>query len=419
MAKKKSSGTSKNFTFSEIGNMLNDMSASIDIVIAEDEEFELIDTGIYILNAAMSGSLFGGVLSNRITTFAGPSGTGKSFLAYSVCRRAQEKGWNVVYIDTEFSIQKHDLPKYGIDVSPDKFILVRSNIVEDVRKMLSQLLDKYKTVKRSGKEIPKTLFVLDSVGMLASRKESNDAKDGKETVDMTRAKTLASLFRIINSDLGYLGLPLICCNHTYDSMDLFPKQIMKGGNGLYYSSSVVSMLSKAKLKTGEEDEYDIGQSGITVTFKTEKNRMAKPKKVKFDISFNSGSNRYKGLEMFCTPENFEDLGIAKGKWEDFPSPKEVVDEQTGEVKTVYGELKPTGHRYYVRHLGKSMFEKQIFNSKVFTDEILQKMEKYAAEYFKFNSLEEIDEHNKDYEESGEDENGAVDIDSFDASNLFD
>jgi RecA/RadA recombinase len=415
MAKKGGKGQ---FTFSEIGNLMQDISKKIPIIIADDKEDKnkkFLDTGIYILNAALSGTIFGGVQSNRITTFAGDSGVGKSFLCYSVIKQAQKDGWNCLYIDTEFSIEREQLPNYGIDISEDKFMLLRSNIVEDITKVLTQTLDQLKEAKKEGKEIPPTMIFLDSVGMLASRKESEDAKDGKETVDMTRAKKLASLFRIVNGDLGYLGIPLICTNHVYDEMGLFPKKIMKGGQGLYYSSSVVSFLSKAKLKTGQEDDMDLGSSGIKVTFKTEKNRLAKPKKVKFDISFVEGCNPYKGLEAFCRPEFFEEIGIAKGKWEEFKTPVEVVDEETGEVTTQYGEFKAGGTRYYVRHLGKSVFEKQLFTPEVFTQEILEKMDKFIQNYFQYKSLQEIDDFQSQYENIDDD---GMDEGDVSASDLF-
>jgi len=230
MAKEKPSV--KSFSFSQVGDLIKDISKKVPIVIADDDEDknqELLDTGIYILNAALSGSLFGGIQSNRISVFAGDSGAGKSFLCYSVVKQAQQKGWNCIYIDTEFSIQRAQLPGYGIDISQDKFQLIRSNIVEDIIKLLAQILDQYKTIKMAGGEVPKTLIILDSVGMLASRKESEDAKEGAEKVDFSRAKKLASMFRIISGDLGYLNVPMLCTNHVYDEMTMYPKKIMKGG----------------------------------------------------------------------------------------------------------------------------------------------------------------------------------------------
>lgn len=420
MAKQKSNG--KSFSFSEIGDLIKDISKKIPIIIAdenEDKNREYIDTGIYILNAALSGSLFGGIQSNRITTFAGPSGVGKSFVCYSIVKQAQKKNWNTIYIDSEFSIEKNMLPNYGIDINSDKFQLIRSNVVEDIIKLLTQILDQLKTLKMEGTEIPKTLIVLDSVGLLASRKEGEDAKDGKETVDMTRAKKLASLFRIINGDLGYLNIPLIATNHTYEELALYPKTIMKGGNGLYYSSSVIAFLTKAKLKDENMDDMDLNQSGITVSFKTEKNRLAKPKKVKFDISFVKGSNKFSGLDSFCRPEFFDTIGIAQGKWETFPKPVEKIDKKSGEVILKTGEFKAGGNRWYVKHLNGYINKAELLSSKVFTQEVLEAMEPIINNYFKYKSLDEIEEFQKQYELMDgitDDEN---ETSSDDLENLFD
>ncbi len=403
MAKQKPSG--KSFSFSQVGDLIKDISKTIPIVIADDNEDknqELLDTGIYILNAALSGSLFGGIQSNRISVFAGDSGAGKSFLCYSVVKQAQKKGWNTIYIDTEFSIQRNQLPSYGIDISGDRFQLIRSNIVEDIIKLLAQILDQFKTIKMEGGEIPKTMIILDSVGMLASRKESEDAKDGAEKVDMSRAKKLASMFRIISGDLGYLNVPMLCTNHVYDEMSMFPKKIMKGGQGLYYSASVVSFLSKAKLKDDEVDDMDLGQSGIVVTFKTEKNRLAKPKKVKFEISFVKGCNPYKGLEAFCRPEYFDSVGIGMGKWETYAKPIEVIDKVTGEVKLKTGEFKAGGNRWYCRHLGGYITKNELHTAKVFTQDTLEALEPIVNNYFRYKSLDELEEYQKEFEEMEED-----------------
>lgn len=199
-------------------------------------------------------------------------------------------------------------------------------------------------------------------------------------------------------------------NHYIDD-----KGIVHHNSGLYYSSSVVSFLSKAKLKTGEEDDMDLGSSGIKVTFKTEKNRLAKPKKVKFDISFTQGSNPYAGLEVFCRGEYFHDIGIAKGKWEEYPTPIEIVDKTTGEVTMKYGEFKEGGLKYYVRHLGKSIFEKQLYTPEVFTKEVLEKMDIYIKRYFKYGSLQEIEDLQSQYEHLEEED---VYGDDISASDLF-
>lgn len=140
---------------------------------------------------------------------------GKSFLCYNICREAQKVGYSIIYIDTEFAIELDQLPGYGLDTSEDKFMLIRNNVIEDLKIFLTQMLDNLREQKNNGVEIDKFLIVLDSVGQLGSRKEVEDAKSGKEKADFTKAKALASLFRITSSDLGDLSIPLIATNHTY------------------------------------------------------------------------------------------------------------------------------------------------------------------------------------------------------------
>jgi hypothetical protein len=222
---------------------------------------------------------------------------------------------------------------------------------------------------------------------------------------MTRAKGLNALFRSISSDLGYLDIPMICCNHTYLSQDLFPKEISKGGMGLVYSASVLGFLSKSKLKDGTEDEMDLGQSGISVLFKTQKNRLAKPKKIRFDISFATGLNKYSGLENFCRPEYFSQTGIAQGKME--------VDKKTGEMTFV-----PGGNRWYINHLNKSVTTKQLFTQEIFTQEVLEKMAPIVNDYFRFKSLDEIEQVEKEFNQIIESDEEIPDSESFDAGDFF-
>lgn len=340
---------------------------------------ETVSTGIYVLNAAMSASLFGGISDNRITVFAGDPATGKSFICYNIVKAAQEKGYSVVYIDTEYAIELDQLPNYGIDVSEDKFSLIRSNIIEDLKIFMTKTLNTIREAKDEGREI-KLMFVLDSIGQLASRKEVEDALGGKEKADFTKAKALGSLFRIINSDLGYCKVPLICTNHIVKSMDIYTPDSMKGGKGAEYSASTICFLSKTKLKEGVEDELDLNQSGIVVTARMMKNRMAKPKKVKFHISFVTGANPYIGLDYWLTPENYDQIGICKGKM-------------------VEGKFVAGGNKWYVRHLAKHIPIAEMFTEKIFTEEVLKAMEPIINDYFKFKSLTEMEEINKRLEET--------------------
>jgi RecA/RadA recombinase len=401
----------KRFEFSKVGTILDNIAKSTPILIEKElKERNYISTGNYLLDAALSAKLVGGgILGGRIFGLLGESGAGKSFIAYSICKSAQRKqDYSVIYIDTENSIDIEGISKMGIDNSPDKFRLIRSNKVEDINITLTQLLDELKNQKMAGYEIPKILIVLDSIGMMSSNKEKADLLKGDMKQDMTRAKQLNALFRSISSDLGYLDIPMVCCNHTYLSQDLFPKEISKGGMGLVYSASVLGFLSKSKLKTGEEDDMDLGQSGISVLFKTQKNRLAKPKKIRFDISFLNGLNPYTGLDAFCRPEYFEKIGIACGKMD--------VDKKTGEMTFL-----PGGNRWYVNHLNKSVTTKQLFNSDIFTPEVLERMAPIVNDYFRFKSLDEIEEVEKKFnevmgEDNEDDTNGFKD--AADADDIF-
>lgn len=409
MAKQEKKTEKKGFSFTKVGDLLNNISKSVPVIIeSEIKERKFINTGVYLLNAALSAKMLdGGIEYGKIFTVAGDSGTGKTFIALSIAKNAQKNKLGVIYIDTEYSINLDDLGKYGIDNDPEKFKLIRGNKVEDINILLTQLLDSLKEEKIKNGTIDPFLIVLDSVGQMSSNKEKEDLISGNIKVDMTRAKSLAALFRSINTDLGFLDIPMVVCNHVYlEQGNMYPQQILKGGKALVYSSSVIGMMSKAKLKTGEEDELDLGQSGIVVTFKTAKNRLAKPKQIKFEISFISGMNKFTGLEAFCRPEFYQQIGIAQGK--------EEIDKSTGEIKFV-----PGGNRWFVRHLGKSVTTKQLFNEDVFTKEVLEKMAPIVNDYFRFKSLDEIEQTEKQFNEmiGDEDENNGF-VDSADADDIF-
>jgi RecA/RadA recombinase len=409
MAKQQPKETKK-FEFSKIGSILDNIAKSVPIQVEKEiKEKKFISTGVYIVDAAMSGRLLeGGVATNRISVFAGESGAGKSFLAYSCAKNAQKAGYSVIYIDTEQAVDLEDLPKFGVSNDLEKFRLVRSNKVEDINITLTQLVDELKEQKLAGYELPKLMIVLDSLGQMASNKEKADLLKGDIKQDMTKAKAIGSMFRSINNDLGYLDIPMIVCNHTYLTMDLFPQAVMKGGLALLYSASVIGFMTKSKLKTGEEDDMDLGGSGISVLFKTQKNRLAKPKKIRFDISFANGMNPYTGLDAFCRPEYFEQIGIAKGKMD--------VDKKTGEMT-----FTPGGNRWYVSHLNKSVTTKQLFTQEVFTQEVLERMAPIVNDYFRFKSLDEIEEVEKQFndvigDDEEDDTNGFTD--ASDADDIF-
>jgi RecA/RadA recombinase len=404
----KKEDSSKKFEFSKIGAIMDGIAKKVPILYEKEVRSRTyISTGVYLLDAALSAKLLGGgILAGRIFGLLGESGAGKSFIAYSICKSAQKNGYGVIYIDTENSIDLEGIAKMGIDNDPEKFMLIRTNKVEDINITLTQLLDELKDQKLAGSEIPKMLIVLDSIGMMSSNKEKEDLLKGDIKQDMTRAKQLNAMFRSISSDLGYLDVPMVCCNHTYLTQDMFPKEVSKGGTGLIYSASVLGFLSKSKLTTGEEDDMDLGQSGISVLFKTQKNRLAKPKKIRFNISFLNGMNPYTGLENFCRPEYFDQIGIAQGKME--------VDKKTGEMRFI-----PGSGKWYVRHLDKTFFTKQLFNSTIFTQEVLERMEPIVNDYFRFKSVDEMEETERAFNEAvGSEDEEFKDSSDMDAGDFF-
>lgn len=192
---------------------------------------------------------------------------------------------------------------------------------------------------------------------------------------------------------------------THNTMDLFPQDVQGGGKGVGYSASSIVFLSKASLKTGEEDDMDLNSSGILVTAKAKKNRNAKPKKIKFEINHSSGTNKYVGLDYFCTLENFDKVGIAKVK--------KVEDKKTGKVDYLEG-----GTKWYVRHLDKSFYEKQLFTSQIFPKDVLDALEPIISKYFSYASQEEMEKIMNSVDNDSEFET-ETDFDDIDEKDLFD
>ena len=243
---------------------------------------EWISTGNYVLNKLMSGSVRRGVPVGRVVTFAGDSGTGKSLLAACCMREAQKQGFFCIVFDSEAALDKNFLSNLGVDTS--KLAIMNTDTVEEFRLKMVKILE--------GITDEKVLFVLDSMGNLATKKELNDALDGKSASDMgLKAKSLRATFRVISNMINKKNASLIVTNHTYtDASGYIPMQVMSAGKGLFYNSSIVMMLTKARLKDGKE------QVGITIKVKTEKNRFVPPfKMIGLDLNFVTGMTRFTGL----------------------------------------------------------------------------------------------------------------------------
>ena len=362
----------KEFSFAELDKQLSKIDGFEMGSILENNEFsevtDWIPTGNYLLNAQLSGTLFGGIANNRSMGIAGDPQTGKSFLCMNIVREAQRKDYNVIYCDTEGAIDKTGAKKFGIDTNKVRYQPIKT--ISDFKVFVANLVDKVKAYRKDGAD-PKIALVLDSLGMLSTDKETGDALKGKSAMDMgIRSKELRSLFRVITLDLTAVKIPLICTNHTTTGNigGFMPTKEAAGGDGPIFSMSNVIMLSKAQLKDSNDKK-----TGIIVTSTPKKARFTRPYAVKFHISFMNGMNPYVGLQDFVSWEN---CGIQRGKLE--------VDKKTGEMEFIPNESSP---RWAVRHLGKTVPSTQIFTPDVFTEDVLRQLDENVIQpHFKLPDL---------------------------------
>ena len=210
-----------------------------------------IDTGSYIFNALLSGSIYGGLPSNKITAIAGESATGKTFFLMGIVKNFLDANpeSGVVYFESESAITKQMVIDRGID--PNRMIIVPVTTVQEFRTQSLKVLDRY---MQQDVDVRRPMFMcLDSLGMLSTTKEVEDTSDGKETRDMTRAQVLKAAFRVLTLKLAKAKVPMVVTNHTYDVVgSMFPTKEMGGGSGLKYAASSIVYLSKKKEKDGTE-----------------------------------------------------------------------------------------------------------------------------------------------------------------------
>jgi RecA/RadA recombinase len=356
---------------------------------------EWIPTGNYLLNAQISGTLFGGVPNTRSFGVMGDPGTGKSFFCLNVVREAQKIGYDVIYCDTEGAIDKNSAEKFGIDLQKIRYQPIQT--VSQFQTFVANVLDIVKKAKSEGQN-PKILLVLDSLGMLSTDKELNDAIKGHNAADMgAKAKELRKLFRVITLDLTAAKIPLICTNHVYAGGGYMPTKESSGGDGPIFAMSVVSFLSKAQLKDGAGTK-----TGIIVTSTLKKSRFTIPEQVKFHISFSHGMNPYVGLQDYVS---WEACGIERGKFE------EVKNPETGKKESIF-KPSSTAQRWGVKHLGKTVASTELFTPEVFTNDVLKQLdEKVIKNKFKLPDLVDhsdilasiddgVDSKNEDIEQDG-------------------
>jgi len=362
------------FSFAALDKELSKISGFETGSLLENNSFSEVDewipTGNYLLNAQISGSLFGGVPNTRSFGVMGDPGTGKSFFCLNVVREAQKIGYNVIYCDTEGAIDKSSAIKFGIDSSNIRYQPIQT--VSQFQTFASNVIDLVKKAKAKG-DNPKILIVLDSLGMLSTDKELADAMKGHNAADMgAKAKELRKLFRVITLDLTAAKIPLICTNHVYAGGGYMPTKESSGGDGPIFAMSVVAFLSKAQLKDGSGTK-----TGIVVTSTLKKSRFTIPEQIKFHISFSHGMNPYVGLQDYVS---WEACGIERGKFE------EVKNPETGKKESVF-KPNATSTRWGVKHLGKTVASTELFTDKVFTKEVLEQLDKNVIkDKFKFPDL---------------------------------
>ena len=306
-----------------------------------------IDTGSYMLNAVLSGSLYGGVPNNKITAFAGESATGKTFFVLGIVKSFLDNNpeGGVVYYDTEAAVTKDMMESRGVDTT--RVIYAEPDTIQKFRHHALKLIDAY--IERPENKRPPLLFVLDSLGMLSTTKEMEDSLEGKETRDMTKAQVIKAAFRVLTLKLARAKIPMILTNHVYAAVGAYvPTNEISGGTGLKYAASTIAMLSKSKDKDGTE------VVGSMIKVKMYKSRMSKENsEAVVRLSYKSGLDKYYGLLDLA-----EKAGIFK------------------KVSTRY-ELED----------GTKLFAKNINDEpeKYFTPEVLAKLEVAAKKLYSYGS----------------------------------
>ena len=328
----------------------NEFASIVEEGVAAADVSGYIDTGSYIFNALLSGSIYDGLPDNKITALAGESATGKTFFALGMCKQFLEDNADaaVIYFESESATSKKMIEERGIDSS--RIMMVPVTTVQEFRTQAIRILDQYMEDKTD----MKMLFVLDSLGMLSTTKEIADTTSGAETRDMTRAQLVKGAFRVLTLKLAKAGVALVVTNHTYDQMGLFAKRVMGGGSGLKYAASSILFLSRKKEKEGTE------VIGNIIHCKNEKSRLTVENRVvDVMLTYKKGLDRYYGLL---------DLAIK------------------------YGIFKKSSTRVELPG-GTTQFAKTINNNpeKYFTKEVLDKLNEAAKQEFLYGNETRTDD----------------------------
>ena len=266
----------------------NEFASIVSDGVAAGDVDHYVDTGSYIFNALCSGSLYGGIPSNKVTALAGETSTGKTFFALSVVRNFLEANptGGVIYFETESAISKEMIESRGID--SQRMVLFPVSTIEEFRTQACRIVDKY---MKEPKREP-MMFVLDSLGMLSTSKEMDDISNDKQVRDMTKSQLIKGAFRVLTLKLGQAKIPMIVTNHTYDVIGSYiPTKEMGGGTGLKYAASTIIYLGKKKEKDGTT------LVGNIIKCEAKKSRLTKEgSKIETRLYFDErGLDKYYGL----------------------------------------------------------------------------------------------------------------------------
>ena len=325
----------------------NEFASIVSDGVAAGDTSSFVDTGSYIFNAVVSGSLFGGIPSNKVTALAGESSTGKTFFALSVVRNFLDNNSNggVIYFESESALSKDIIESRGIDSK--RMVIFPVATIEEFRTQAVRIVDKY--MKEPKEERQPLMFVLDSLGMLSTSKEMEDISNDKQVRDMTKSQLIKGAFRVLTLKLGQAGIPMIVTNHTYDVIGSYvPMKEMGGGAGLKYAASTIIFLTKSK----EKDGTDL--VGNIIKCESKKSRFTKEgSKVATRLFFDErGLDRYYGLL---------------------------------ELGEKYGVFTRVGNRIKVGD--SNVYPKSILSDpeKYFTDEVMAKLEEAARTEYSYGN----------------------------------
>ena len=331
----------------------NEFANLVDDGIFGGDVEQFIDTGSYVFNALLSGSIYGGLPANKITAIAGESATGKTFFTLGLVKRFLDMNdkAGVIYFESESALTSDMLREREIDVN--RVIHIPVSTVEEFRIQAVKILEKHTEVHEADR--PPLMMCLDSLGMLSTEKELGDMTDGKIVRDMTKAQVLKGAFRVLTLMLAKANVPFIVTNHVYDQIgSMYPQKVIGGGSAVQYAASSIVFLSKRKEKEGTE------VIGNIIHCKMQKSRMTKENKmVDVLLTYKDGLHKYYGLL---------------------------------EMAEAAGVFKKVATRYELPD-GSKLFGKQILSNpdKYFTEEVLNKIDNYTQTEYTYGRTSGDDE----------------------------